>query len=176
MLKIKKRAIRSFHLFYWAMWANCSGPSPKMSNHERFAQVAHHKWANERISCFFERFAQVAHQKRATKSKVLRSLTKNERITVFFAHFFAKTSDSLRKPMSEFPALILTIALTAQSSRKETVLFLLFTWIRIRSEEDDLQNADQDPKPCILFNSMYRYQQKTTTHWKSFLLLNYLIL
>ena len=109
-------------------------------------------------------------------SDSLRSLTKKERLRanrsgrspkmseslVFFAHFFAKTSDSLRKPMSEFPALILTIALTAQSSRKETVLFLLFTWIRIRSEEDDLHNADQDPKPCILFNSIYRYQQKTT--------------
>ena len=66
-------------------------------------------------------------------SDSLRSLTKKERLRanrsgrspkmseslVFFANFFAKTSDSLRKPMSEFPALILTIALTAQSSLKK---------------------------------------------------------
>ena len=42
----------------WAMWANCSGGSSKMSDHEWFAQVAHKKWANERIARFFERFAQ----------------------------------------------------------------------------------------------------------------------
>ena len=29
----------------WAMWANRSGRSPKMSDHERFAQVAQRKWA-----------------------------------------------------------------------------------------------------------------------------------
>ena len=29
----------------WAMWANRSGRSPKMSNHERFAQVTQRKWA-----------------------------------------------------------------------------------------------------------------------------------
>ena len=34
------------------MWANRSGRSPKMSNHERFAQVAHQKWANEWIAVF----------------------------------------------------------------------------------------------------------------------------
>ena len=61
------------------MWANPSGRSPKMSNS-------------------------------------LRSLTKNERMSeslVFFeqiAHsliFFKKMSDSLRKPMSQFPALVI---------------------------------------------------------------------
>ena len=30
----------------WAMWANRSGRSPKMSDHEQIAQVAHQKWAN----------------------------------------------------------------------------------------------------------------------------------
>ena len=75
------------------MWANSSGRSPKMSDVseslrsltknercERIAQVAHQKWANEWIACFFER---IAH-----------SLI-----------FLQKLSDSLRKQMSEFPAL-----------------------------------------------------------------------
>ena len=62
------------------MWVNHSGRSLKMSDHERIAQVAHQKWANERIARFFER---IAH-----------SLI-----------FSQKTSDLLRKPMSEFPAL-----------------------------------------------------------------------
>ena len=60
-----------------------------------------------------EQIAQVAHQKWATMSKSLRSLTKNERMSkllVFeqIAHlliFGQKTSDSLGKPMSKFPAL-----------------------------------------------------------------------
>ena len=81
---IKNRAIRSFHLFYWAMWANCSGPSPKMSNHERFAHVA--------------------HQKRATKSKSLRSLTKNERITCFFRSFFRKNKRFAQKTDERIPS------------------------------------------------------------------------
>ena len=34
----------------WAMWANRSGCSPKMSNHEQFAQVAHEKWVNEQFA------------------------------------------------------------------------------------------------------------------------------
>ena len=53
-------------------WAICSGRSPKMSDHERIAQVAHQKWVNERI----------AH----------------------LLIFSQKTSDSLRKPLSKFPA------------------------------------------------------------------------
>ena len=42
------------------MWANRSSRSPKMSDYERFAQVAHQKWA--------------------TMSESLKSLTKNERM------------------------------------------------------------------------------------------------
>ena len=61
-----------------------------------------------------EQIAQFAQQKLATMSGSLRSLTKNElmsKLLVFlanrsFVHFLQKTSDSLRKPMSEFPALI----------------------------------------------------------------------
>ena len=34
----------------WAMWANRSGCSPKRNDHERFAQIAHQKWANEWIA------------------------------------------------------------------------------------------------------------------------------
>ena len=62
-------------------WAICSGCSPKMSDHERIAHVAHQKWANKQIASFFE---QIAH-----------SLI-----------FLQKTSDWLRKPMSEFPAFL----------------------------------------------------------------------
>ena len=47
---------------------------------ERIAQVAHQKWANEWIAHFFE---QIAH----------------------LLIFGQKTSDSLGKPMSKFPAL-----------------------------------------------------------------------
>ena len=52
----------------------------------------------------FERFAQFAHQKWATMSESLRSLTKNERMSESLV--FLSTSDSLRKSMSEFPALL----------------------------------------------------------------------
>ena len=75
----KKWAIRSFPLFWWAMWENRSGRSPKksnvsellrsltknerpwairsgrseeMSDRERIAQVAHQIWANEWITRF----------------------------------------------------------------------------------------------------------------------------
>ena len=68
-----------------------------------------------------EQIAQVAHQKCATMSKSLRSLTKNEWMSeslVFFswiAHSLIlsqKTSDSLRKPMSEFLALRILLKVT----------------------------------------------------------------
>ena len=73
------------------MWASRSGRSPKMSNHEQFAHILHQKWT--------------------TISESLRSLTKNEQIACFFEEianlisFSQKPSDSLRKPMSKFPAL-----------------------------------------------------------------------
>ena len=76
----KKWVIHSFPHFWWAMWANrsgrypkmshvseslrlltknewpwviCSDRSPKMSDHERIAQAAHQKWANEWIARFW---------------------------------------------------------------------------------------------------------------------------
>ena len=52
-----------------------------LTKNEQSAQVAHQKWANERIARFFY--------------KIAHSLI-----------FSQKTSDSLRKPMSEFPALV----------------------------------------------------------------------
>ena len=76
-------------------------------------------WLTKNERC--ERIAQVTHQKRATMSDSLRSLTENERpwanrsggspkmseSLVFLSKFFRKKkSHSLRKPMSEFPALI----------------------------------------------------------------------
>ena len=54
------------------MCADCSGHSPKMSNHERFAQVT--------------------HQNRAIMSESLRSLTKNEKMSELLI-FSQKTSD-----------------------------------------------------------------------------------
>ena len=74
----------------WAMWANCSGRLQKMSNHKRFAQVAYQTWA--------------------TMSESLRLLTNNEQMSesLICSFFRKKTSDLLRKPLSEFPALILT--------------------------------------------------------------------
>ena len=71
---LKKWANRSFPLFWWAcewiaqvahkkwaMWANRSGCSPKLSNHEWFAHITQRKWA--------------------IVSKSLRSFTKNERMS-----------------------------------------------------------------------------------------------
>ena len=49
--------IAHFAQIKWAMWANRSGRSPKMSDHERFAQVAHQKCVNEQIVRFFKRIA-----------------------------------------------------------------------------------------------------------------------
>ena len=51
-----------------------------MRDWARIAQVAQQKWRIEQIDCFFERIAHLTN-------------------------FLQKTSDSLRKPMSEFPAL-----------------------------------------------------------------------
>ena len=62
-------------------WDIGLGRSPKMSNREIFAQVAHQKWKNEQIAHFFERIAHLLI-------------------------FSQKTSDSLRKPMKEFPILL----------------------------------------------------------------------
>ena len=63
-----------------------------MSNHEQFAQVAHQNWA--------------------TMSESLRLLTKNEQMSeslnTHLLIFSQKTSDLLRKPMIEFPALQIT--------------------------------------------------------------------
>ena len=91
----KKWAIRSFPHFWWAMWANCSGYSPKISDvSESLRSLTKNEqwWAicsgfSPKMSDV-EQFAQVAHQKWATMSESLRSLTKNERMSeslVFFS-------------------------------------------------------------------------------------------
>ena len=94
---------------------------------ERIAQVDHQKWANERIArflsksltrSFFAKKQAICSENRwATMSESLKLLTKNERIARFWANcsFFEpithsliysqKTSNLLRKFMSEFPAL-----------------------------------------------------------------------
>ena len=65
----------------WAMLVNRSGHSPKMRDHEQITQVALQKGANEWITSFFY-----------SKSLIC-------------SFFCKKTSDTLRKQMSEFPAL-----------------------------------------------------------------------
>ena len=41
--------LRSLKTNEWS-WANCSGRSAEMSDHERFAQVTQRNWANERFA------------------------------------------------------------------------------------------------------------------------------
>ena len=52
-------------------WAIRSGLSPKMSNHEQIAQVAHQKWANEQIAHVFDRivYLLIFLQKHAIRSE-----------------------------------------------------------------------------------------------------------
>ena len=68
-----------------AMWANCSGRSQKMSDHDQFAQGAQRKWG--------------------IVSESRRLLTKNERMSESL-NFRKKTIDSFGNPMSEFPDLL----------------------------------------------------------------------
>ena len=68
---------------------NRSGCSPKISDHERFAQVA--------------------QRKLAIVSESLRSLTKNDQIALFFvnrsfAHFFAKNEQFAQKANEQIPS------------------------------------------------------------------------
>ena len=76
----------------WAMWANRSDRSPKMSNNERFAYIAQRKWVIMR--------------------ELLRSLTKNERMSeslIFLRESLIRSflgKKQAIRPMSEFPALI----------------------------------------------------------------------
>ena len=117
------------------LWVNRSGCSWQMSDLKRFAQVAHDKWANEPFAQFFwlksyflACFIYVFWFKKMSDSLIPsllvndvseshRSLTKNEeceRIAQVayqkwaneqIACFFEQIAHSLRKPMSEFPAL-----------------------------------------------------------------------
>ena len=93
---LKKRAICSFPLFFWAMWANPWGHSPKMSNvsealrpltkneqpwairsgllpkmsnHEQIAKGTHQKSANERI-IFFLAIRSFFRNKQAIRSEI----------------------------------------------------------------------------------------------------------
>ena len=75
-----ERCERIPHFAHQKWWVICPGRSEEMSDRARIAQVAHQKWANEQIAHFFE---QIAH----------------------LLIFGQKTSDSLGKPMSKFPAL-----------------------------------------------------------------------
>ena len=77
-LEVKKK--KSFAHSFWAKWANRPGCSGQMSDCEPFAQVTQKEWA--------------------IVSKLVRSLTKNERMSKSltfcangsFAHFFGKNS------------------------------------------------------------------------------------
>ena len=69
---LKNELIAHSLFFWWAMWVNRSGCSPKMSNVSESLRLL---TKNEQC----EWIAQVAHHKWATMSDSLRSLTKNER-------------------------------------------------------------------------------------------------
>ena len=74
---LKKRAICSFPLFFWAMWANPWGHSPKMSN---VSEALRPLTKNEQPWAIRSGFL----PKWATMSKSLRALTKNQRMSESF--------------------------------------------------------------------------------------------
>ena len=93
---LKNRAIRSFLLFY--VMSDVSQSLRSLTKNERYewiAQVAHQKWANEQIDY-------VAHQKWANCSVYFYRIT---HLLIIRSFFSQKTSDLLRKPMSEVPTL-----------------------------------------------------------------------
>ena len=94
--------IAHFAQIKWAMWANCSGRSPEMSDHDRFSQVTQKKWT--------------------IVSESLRSL-------IFWANRLdKKTSDSLGNQMSEFPALLNNYCILASYLEASVSCHILFTY------------------------------------------------
>ena len=105
--KISKSLIFAHYLFFgercewiahfsqikWAMWANRSFRSPKMSDHERFAQIAQRKWAM---------WANRSFRSPKMSKWVNRSFFEWIASSLIF---WQKTSRSLGNQMSEFPAL-----------------------------------------------------------------------
>ena len=78
------------------MWANCSVHSAKISNHERFAQVAHQKWANEQIARFFSEslIRSFFRKKRAIRSENLWANSQPWYFTVKLLGGFLQLNDS----------------------------------------------------------------------------------
>ena len=73
----------------WVLYANRSGHSPKMSDHEQFTQVAHQKWAN-RSGC--------SPKKRDWVNCSFFWANRS------FAHFFAKIERFARKTDEQIPS------------------------------------------------------------------------
>ena len=63
--------IAHFALIKWVMWTNPSGRSEEMSDREGIAQVAHQKWVNEWIPCFFHFWAKNERFARKTDDWIL---------------------------------------------------------------------------------------------------------
>ena len=106
----------------WAMWANCSGRSPKMRDHEQFTQVACQKWL--------------------TMSESLRSLTKNEQMSkslVFLSESLIRSF--FAKPMSEFPALNNTVQNSVFKVRS-TACSVNAAWLKLWPEGRIHQTGD----------------------------------
>ena len=106
-------------------WAIRSGRSEEMSDHERIAQVAHQKWANEWIPHFFE---QIAH-----------SLI-----------FGQKTSYSLGNQMSEFPARLYSLILVDVKKEEYSIIGdLLNCLIVVKGEKEELQSALEEAESAL---------------------------
>ena len=91
---LEKWANPSFPLFWWAMWVNRSGRSPKMSDVSKSLRSLtknERPWANRSgLSPKMSEWANCSFFERIAHSLI----------------FSQKTSDSLRKPISESPALL----------------------------------------------------------------------
>ena len=86
------------------LWASRSDRSGQMSYCERFAKVAHDKWANrsfvEQIACLLieSLICSFAHKTGAIRSK---NVEENNFFCTFFVSFFFKTSDLLISSFSK---------------------------------------------------------------------------
>ena len=102
---LKMSDLLIFPLFWWAMSLRLLTKNERC---ERFPQVAHQKWAHEWIAHFLTNrsfFERIAH----------------------LLIFLQKTSDSLRKPMSEFPALVWDEATNPKNSYEWQTI-----WVTVR--------------------------------------------
>ena len=113
---IKKSKILFFSMFYIRFFIQKRGVPSFLFLMSDVSESLRSLTKNEQC----EQIAHVAHLKWITMSKLLRSLI-----------FLQKTSDLLRKPMSEFPALINTqsmLSVLSESALYKMLVWILFIW------------------------------------------------